>query len=201
MSKTIKKSFNQKLTFIKLLEAHERASIGKRNKKKIILFEMDLETNIIKILNDIKNNNYKFGEYRQFIIYEPKMRIIKSLPYKDRIVHQWYIEEFIKPFFFPRFIKDTYACLDDRGTHKAVSTVQKYMRKMNHKYNKYYVLKCDISKYFYSIDKEILMNILNKNIKDKKLIEFSKIILDDGNQIGIPIAINIYKKCILKLTT
>ena len=187
MSKTIKKSFNSKLTFEKLLKAHERASKGKKKKKEVILFEMDLETNIIKILNDIKNNKYRFGKYREFIIYEPKMRIIKSLPYKDRIVHQWYIEEFIKPFFFPRFIIDTFACLDNRGTHKCIIKTQKNMRKMKSKYNDYYVLKCDIKKYFYSINKNILLNILKKRIKDKKLIEFTKIILGDLNELGIPI--------------
>lgn len=187
MSKTIKNSFNQKLTFEKLIEAHNRASIGKKNKKEIIIFEMDLETNIIYILNLIKEGKYRFGKYREFIIHEPKERVIKSLPYQDRIVHQWYIEEFIKPFFYKRFIKDTYACLDNRGTHKAVEQVQKYMRKMQKKYGKYYVLKCDIHKYFYSIDKEILYNILSKSIKDKKLLEFSKLVLDDGEKIGIPI--------------
>ena len=187
MSKTIKNIFYSKLTFEKLLEAHNRASKGKKNKKEVILFEMDLETNIIKMLNEIKNCTYKFGEYRQFKVYESKERVIKSLPYRDRIVHQWYIEEFIKPYFLPRFIKDTYACLDGRGTHLAVIKVRNYMRKMQKKYSNYYVLKCDIKKYFYSIDKEILKNILSKSISDKKIIEFNNIILDDGVRVGIPI--------------
>ena len=100
MPKTIRNIFDQKLTFEKLIEAEERASLGKKKRKEIILFEMDLETNITKILNEIKSGNYRFGNYREFIIYEPKKRLIKSLPYRDRIVHQWYIVEFIKPFSF-----------------------------------------------------------------------------------------------------
>ena len=187
MPKTIKNTFYKKLSFEKLLEAHERASLGKKTKKEVILFEMDLETNIIKILKDIKNNKYNFGEYRKFIIYEPKKRIIQSLPYRDRIVHQWYIEEFIKPFFFPRFINDTFACLNNRGTHNAIIKTQKYMRSIKKKYKNYYVLKCDIKKYFYSIDKNILLNILKKYISDKKLIEFTTVILGDLNELGIPI--------------
>lgn len=186
MSKTIKNVFDEKLNFENLLSAHDRASKGKRNKKEIILFEMDLETNIIKILNEIKKGVYKFGKYRTFMVYEPKERIIKSLPYRDRIVHQWYVEEFIKPYFLPRFINDTYACLNNRGTHKAVNVTQKYMKKMS-KEGKYYVLKCDIKKYFYSINKEILYKILSKYISDKKLLEFTKVILDDGEKIGISI--------------
>ncbi len=187
MPKTIKRCFDDKLTFKNMLDAHYRAREGKRKKKEIILFEMDLETNIIRIIDEIRNNTYKFGKYREFKVYEPKERIIKSLPYRDRIVHQWYIEEFIKPYFYKRFINDTFACLDNRGTHLAVKRVQKYMRIMKRKYGSYYVLKCDVKKYFYSIDKEILIDILSKKISDKKLLNFSKIILDDGEPLGIPI--------------
>lgn len=187
MSKTIKKCFYDRLTFNNMLSAHIRASKGKRHKKELILFEMDLETNLVRLINDIKNKTYVVGNYREFKVYEPKERIIKSLPYRDRIVHQWYVEEFIKPFFYKRFIADTFACLDNRGTHKAVVTVQKYMRTMKRKYSTYYVLKCDIKKYFYSIDKGILMDILSCNIKDKELINFTKVLLDDGVDEGIPI--------------
>lgn len=189
MSKTIKNKFDDCLTFKKMLAAHERAKKGKNSKSEIIIFEMDLETNIIRIINEIKNNNYKFGNYREFTVYEPKERIIKSLPYRDRIVHQWYVEEFIKPYFYPRFVRDTYACLDNKGTHKAVKEMQKKMRRMRKECNNnnYYVLKCDIKKYFYNIDKNILMNILSKRIKDKKILDFTKIILNDGTDIGIPI--------------
>lgn len=187
MCKSIKTSFESKLSFIKLLEAHERASKGKKSYKEVMLFELDLESNLVNILKDLKNDNYKFGKYREFIIYEPKKRLIKSLPYRDRIVHQWYVEEFIKPFYSKVFIKDTYACLEDKGTHKAVKNLQCYMKKMYSKNKNYYVLKCDIKKYFYSIDKDILMGILKRRIRCEKLINFTKVILNDGTNIGIPI--------------
>ncbi len=187
MSKTIKKCFYEKLTFAKMLEANERARVGKVKKREVTIFEMDLETNIIKIIDEIKSGEYKFGEYRSFFVYEPKERLIKSLPYRDRVVHQWFVEEFIKPYFFKRFIKDTYACLDGRGTHKAVSALQKMMRSMKREHESYYVLKCDVKKYFYSINKTILLNILKSRMSDKKLIAFSEKILNDGGSRGIPI--------------
>lgn len=187
MSKTIKNCFYEKLTFENFLQAHIRASQGKKSKKEIILFEMDLENNIIRMMNEIKEGRYHFGKYREFLVYEPKERLIKSLPYRDRVVHQWYVEEFIKPYFYKRFINDTYACLDNRGTHKAVFRAQHQMRLMKRQYGRYYILKCDVKKYFYSINKDILFNILKKRISDKKLLEFSKLILNDGQKIGIPI--------------
>ena len=142
----------------------------------------------MNIVNSIKNNKYKIGEYHEFIVYEPKERIIKSLPFKDRIVHQWYVEEFIIPYIVPKFIKDTYACIRNRGTHKALYTTQRYMKIMKRKYQNYYILKCDIRKYFYSIDKHILYKIICKYFKDKALLDFTqKLIFDSEEIIGIPI--------------
>ncbi len=188
MSKTIKNCFNEKLTFIKLLEAHYRASKGKHEHANVIRFEMDLESNIMNLLFKIKNNQYHRGSYHEFYVYEPKKRLIKSLPYLDRVVHQWYVEEFIKPYYLPRFIENSFACLPNKGTHKAVLMTQKYMRMMKRNYHSYYILKCDIHKYFYSIDKEILFQILQKNIKDKELASFTKLLIfDNEDPKGIPI--------------
>jgi len=188
MSKSIKKCFFNKLTFENMLEAHKRASINKTNRYEVLKFNIDLENNIWNIINSLKNGSYKLGKYREFIIYEPKERIIKCLPYKDRIVHQWYIHEFIKPYIIPRLINDTCACIDNRGTHYAVNKVQKYMRLMKREYGSYYILKLDIKKYFYNIDKGILYNIMYEYISNKLLLDLTyKFIYDDNNDKGIPI--------------
>lgn len=188
MSKTIKNCFDKNLTFIKLLEAHERAKKGKCDKKEILKFELDLETNIMNIYLKLKEEKYSVGKYREFTIYEPKERLIKALPYKDRIVHQWYVEEFIKPFIVKRFIGDSYACIENKGTHKAIKKLQGYMRIMKKEYGKYYVLKCDVKKFFYTINKDILFNIMKSYISDKKLLNLTKIfIYDNDDPIGIPI--------------
>jgi len=142
----INNCFYDNLTFDKLLSAHMRARKNKVSKNEVIMFEMNLENNIVNLLNNIKNHTYFVGEYRKFIIKEPKEREIQSLPYRDRIVHQWYVEEFIKPYILPKFIKDTYACIPERGTHHAVNAIQRYMRIYQRKNPDYWILKCDISK-------------------------------------------------------
>ena len=139
MSKTIKNSLYSKLTFDNLLKAHQRASVSKNNCLDLLKFDIDLETNLHSILKSLKDGTYKLGKYRVFTIYEPKERIIKSLPYKDRIVQQWYIYEFIKPYIMNKFISTTCACIDGRGTHYAVKLTQKYMRAMKRKYHNYYI--------------------------------------------------------------
>lgn len=191
MPKTIKNSFYQKLTFEKLMQAHKRAKKNKTYKSEVIKFELNLENNIYNLLNDIKNGQYHLGKYFQFKVYEPKERTINALPYIDRIVHQWYIEEFIKPYILPKLISNTYACISGKGTHKAVENVEQNLRKYYRKYNSFWILKCDISKFFYNIDPYILFNILKKYISDKKLLNFSRLLIfdnqTDSSNIGIPI--------------
>lgn len=188
MPRTLRNQFNEKLTFENFLKAHERAKQGKMNRQEVLQFELHLESNIINLIESIKNKTYTLGEYREFTIYEPKERIIKALPYKDRVIHQWYVEEFIKPYFLPRLITDTYACIPNRGTHGAVNALQDNLRKAKKEYGNYYILKMDIKKFFYHIDHDILLQILKKKIKDKNLLEFTKLLLYmEGQTVGIPI--------------
>ena len=188
MSKTIKKCFDEKLTYINLYNAYYRICKCKRNKKYILKYDVDLEIGLNMLLQELKDNKYKLGNYHEFTIYEPKERLIKALPFRDRIVHQWYIEEFVKPYIIPRFITDSSSCIEGRGSHKGVNKLQKYMHSMYLKNNDYYVLKCDISKYFYSIDRDVLFDIVSKYFSDKKLLNLTKIIIyDNSNGVGIPI--------------
>ena len=191
MPKKIKNCFYKNLTFEKLMAAHKRARQHKVYKDEIINFEFNLENNITNLLNNIKNKKYRLGKYREFTIYEPKEKIIKALPYPVRIVHQWYVEEFIKPYIVPKLISSTYACISERGTHKAALQIEKYMRIYKRNYGDFWVLKCDISKFFYSIDPNILFNILKKYISDKELLEFTKLLIFDSREsfgsVGIPI--------------
>lgn len=190
MPHKIKNCFYENLTFDKMLAAHNRAKNHKTSKNEVIRFEMNLENNITNLLNSIRNKTYHVGEYRSFIITEPKPREIQSLPYRDRIVHQWYVEEFIKPYILPKFIKDTYACIPERGTHHAVDTIQHYMQIKRRNNLDYWILKCDIRKYFYSIDKDILFTLMHKYIRDKELLLFTKKLIYENREnstIGIPI--------------
>ena len=191
MPKKIKNVFYKNLTFEKLLSAHKRARKHKAYKNEVIKFEFNLENNLINLLNNLQNGSYRLGKYFQFKVYEPKERIIQALPYKDRIVHQWYVEEFIKPFIVPKFINNSFACLDNKGTHKAVETVQHQMQIMKRNYGDFWILKCDIKKFFYNINPYILFQILKKYIADKPLLDLSQIFIFNGpidkSKVGIPI--------------
>ncbi len=144
-----------------------------------------MENNLYNIYIELCNK-YKVGKYNEFTITDPKERIILSLPFKDRIIHQWYIEEFIKPYYVKRFIYDSYACIKNKGSHKGINRLKYFLNKID--YNNAYVIKFDIKKYFNSINKDILFNIIKHNIKDKKVLEITKIIIFENSYFnGIPI--------------
>ncbi len=189
MPKRLKVKLRDKLNYNSFYDAYLRTCEHKKIKKEILLFELDLETNLMNLVYRIEKGTYHLSKYRHFVIYEPKRREILALPYKDRIVLQWYIGEFIKPYIVSRFIKDTYACLDGKGIHLASTNLQKYMRIMKRNYGSYYVIKGDIHHYFYSIDLNILYSILKKFIKDKELLSFTKQLIFENSMgsVGIPI--------------
>lgn len=188
MPKTIKNIFYQKLTFEKMYEAYDRAKKNKTDRKEVMAFEYNLEFNLIKLINEIKNDTYYLGEYRCFKVYEPKERVIKALPFRDRVVHQWYVHEFLIPNIVPKFIYDSYACIKFKGTHRAMRRLKSFMYEARRKYGEFFVIKMDISKFFYNIDSKILFQIMTKYFKDKALLKLtSTLIFDAYEQVGIPI--------------
>ena len=188
MPKRVDNIFYQKAKFRKMYEAYQRASKQKHQNKEVILFEMDLGSNLLSLLNDVYYGRYKIGIYRKFTVYEPKERIILALPFRDRVLQQWYVEEFIKPIFLPKMISHSFACIEKRGSHLAVITLEKFMKRKYKENPDYYILKGDISKFFNSIDKNILFKLVARRIKDKAFLECTKSILFDGTpKKGIPI--------------
>jgi retron-type reverse transcriptase len=185
--KSIRNSFDSACTYDKVHAAYERARKGKTLRPEVRRFEQRLEANLIQILDDLRNETYAPSKYRTFTIFEPKERLILALPFRDRVVHQWYVEEFIKPFFVPRFISGSYACIIGRGTHKAVDKVHYYMRRVRKLYGDFYIVKMDISKFFYNIDRDVLFEILRRKVADTKLLQLTKTILYHAPESGIPI--------------
>lgn len=189
MAKRLKTKLVDKASLPYFIAAHERARRGKGMRKEIALFELNELNNLIVIRDAIVNGEYFPANYRSFNIIDPKPRTILSLPYCDRVVHQWLVEEFIKPYYIPRFIRQTYACIPGRGTHAASDCLQKYLRAARSEWgDDFYVLKMDISRFFDSIHRSTLSDILLTDVKDVDLWLLLDVIIEcsPGSR-GIPI--------------
>ena len=103
-------------------------------------------------------------------------------------MHRWVVDNFLISYFVPTFINTSYACLKNRGMHRACLNVQKAMIHCKRIWREYYILKMDVRKYFDNINKNILYEILSKKICDKKLLWLIKeIIYSNEGRRGLPI--------------
>lgn len=188
MPRTIRNQFDKKLNYENLMKAHLDSRKGKSLRKEIILFNLKQEEYIMWLYERLKNGTYKHSGYTSFVITDPKYRVIEKSKYIDRIVHRWYVDNFMKEFFVKSFISTSYACIENKGMHKACLDVQNSMKHCKRTWGNYYIIKMDVAKYFQNIDKKALFNILQRKIKDEKLLWLTREILySNGIDKGLPI--------------
>lgn len=185
MGKKIKNIYDDALTYEKIYQAYILSKKGKSSRLDVIQFSLNYEERLNEMLEELKNMSYSFDSYNLFYIYEPKKRKILSAPFKDWIVHTWYVENFLKPYFVPSFIFHSYACIENKGMHRCALEVRKGINKCNRIYPLGYILKMDISKYFENIDRDILYNLICKKIADKKVLSLTRKILDSTKKYDV----------------
>ena len=122
--------------------------------------------NILSLHQDLKNKTYKHGPYHAFNISDPKPRNIHKAFVRDRLLHHAIYRVFY-PYFDKKFISDSYSCRLNKGTHKALEQFKKYARKVSKNNTKQcWILKCDIKKFFASIDHPLLQLTVVRSLKD-----------------------------------
>jgi len=164
---------------------------GKRKKKDVQEFQIRLTDNLISLHTDLKNKTYKHGGYYAFNISDPKPRNIHKASVRDRLLHHA-IYRMLYPFFDKKFIFDSYSCRLNKGTHKAIDKFFIYSKKVSiNNTRTCWVLKCDVRKFFASIDQVILLKILESHIHDKNTLELLYKIIDSFHstkpKIGLPL--------------
>ncbi len=178
--KKAKNLFDKVCDFENLYISYLNARKGKRYRKEVLGFTYRLEDNLVDIQTELLSNTYSIGDYKQFIITDPKRRLITALEFRDRVV-QWALYRQVYPLFDKQFIYHSYGCRENKGTHKAVAQLQNWLRAVDRKPQKYYYLKLDISKFFYSINRSVLMDILRHRIDDDRLLNLMEIIINSGD--------------------
>jgi RNA-directed DNA polymerase len=163
--------FSKVVTFENLLSAAKTAMSGKKSKNSVISFNFNLENELILLKQQLEDKTYRPGPYSIFEVKEPKVRKICSSDFRDRVVHHA-VCNMMEPFFEKRSILDSYACRVGKGSHLAVSRCQEFSRKFR------FYLKCDIKKFFESMDHQILKDLLEKMFKDKELLKLIDVIID-----------------------
>ena len=176
-------------TFENLKMAHELCRHSQQHKRGTIMFEMELSKNLVTLSEQLQNRKYKPGRHKQFKLYDPKERLIDALPYKDRVVLMCFTKKVLEPELEKRVIYDNAASRKNKGTHFAVKRLHQFMQSnfSENKANCGYYLKCDISKYFASIDHDILIEKLRKeNFSDDEMW-FIELTIRTYEKDGVPL--------------
>lgn len=163
---------------------------GKENKKDVQRFTLNLEDNIFSLYYKLENDSYRHSHYTSFYISDPKLRHIHKAKVRDRLLHHAIIR-IINPIFEKSFIFDSYSSRKNKGTHRAIKRLWSFAWRLSRNNTKtVWVLKCDIKKFFESVDHNILLNLLKKKISDEKTSSLLKEIIRSFNGLsskGIPL--------------
>lgn len=191
--------FNR-ITDIENMEmAYNKSQKGKsKYKREALIFAQNPTYNLYKLKEELDKGVYEFSGYFEFKVYEPKERVIHAPYYRDKIV-QLAVVNILKEIYYPSFIYDSYACIDNKGTHKCVERISYFMRKAKWEYgDNAYILKVDMRKFFYSIDRQVLKRLLRKKIKCNKTLDLLFKIIDSADAIdekGLPLGNTISQLC------
>lgn len=154
---------------------------GKRQKTDVQKFGRYLEDNLFDLQKSLQDKTYQHYGYHEFYVRDPKIRHIHKACVKDRIVHHL-VSKVLEEIFEPTFYVHSYSCRKNKGTHKAVKTLVKMTRKASkNNSSSLFILKCDIKKYFASVDHNILIKLIKKQISDNNFIMLVLIIIKSFN--------------------
>lgn len=170
--------FDQIISIENLFLAWKEFLRGKRKKPEVQHFEFNLEDNLFQLHRDLMARNYEPLPYKDFHVNDPKSRHIHKANIRDRVLHQA-VFRVLYPIFDKEFIFDSYSCRFDKGVHTAVNRLAGFLRKVGRNNRRVvYALKCDVAKFFDSIDHEILLNLIERKIKDEETLWLVKKIVD-----------------------
>jgi len=146
-----------------LVAAHKLCRRGKSRNREVLEFESDLWASLGAIQNELLWGMYEIGDYRHFLVYDPKRREISAAPYRDRVVMQA-ICRVCEPIWTNALIPDTFACVRGRGVYQAISRLQGWMRYYRRRGETAYALHIDVAGFFRSIPHSVAKRVIRRRI-------------------------------------
>lgn len=168
-----------------MLEAYRRTSRGKRLTPGRLEFKEFSPLNLERLAGEMRAGAYVQGEPSTFTIFDPKLKVISALPFRDRVA-QHAVSAIIAPIFEATLLPRTFACRPGKGTHAAAIALQADLRRLGRDGAPVYVLKTDFSRYFASIDRAVLWRLIGKKIACRSTLALLDAMLPRVG-IGLPI--------------
>ena len=142
-----------------------------------IEFQKDLDKNIDEIIFSILNGYYVPEPLKHIEIKKPNSQDTRPIglsTIKDKIIQKTIYEE-LNLYFDKMFSDKSYAYRHKKSPLKAINRVSDFIRRGDR-----WILKSDIDGFFENIDHNVLVKILDKHIKDKRIIKLLLLYLKIG---------------------
>lgn len=174
-----------------LLEAWKEFVRGKRQRADVQTFELHLMHNVLSLHRDLATKTYKHSPYEAFNISDPKPRNIHKASVRDRLLHHALYRN-LYPFFDRKFIAHSYSCRKSKGGQKALDCFRTFAYRMSRNHTRtVWVLKCDIRKFFASIDHTRLIEILHRSVENEDILLLLSEIIESFHStehgVGLPL--------------
>lgn len=173
--------YNNICKFDNIKSAYKEVCKNTRNKRRVALLKDYESIYTYRVYKTLSEKTYKVGPYNTFIIYEPKERKIVSQNIENKIVNHLVARYILYPAILPCLLDVNVASRKSLGTSSGLKIAKEYSRICKQKYNNYYILKCDISKFFASIDHDNLKQKILRRIKDKDALKIAFDIIDSNS--------------------
>lgn len=170
--------YENMISYNNILSVYKKIKNSTKNKKEVYNYELNLNQNLLETLFSLSKSTYVFSKYNIFLVREPKYRLIMSESFPDKVVNHLFSKYVLSYALQSTLINSNVATRKDKGSKEAYRLFIKYTNKLIYENKKIYVLKLDISKYFYNINHNILMNMVSEKIKDERVLNMLKVILD-----------------------
>lgn len=181
-------SFAAMADFNSLYQSYLEARKGKRWKYAVARYEANVLENIMFLHFVLTSRKYRLSPYNRFMVYEPKERLIMYNSFRDKIVQHSLCDNVLEPLLSKTFIYDNYASQKGKGTHFGLDRLKMFMQRYYRQFGADgWVLKCDISKYFYRINHDVLKSQLRRLVTDPDVLWLLDMIIDSTENPGIPI--------------
>lgn len=180
--------FEKVCNFENLYNAYRKSKCGKGFAKSCMKFQTVALDGIHQIKRRLETKTYQISPYHQFTIYEPKERIIKACSFQDKIVQHSLCDNVLLPLLKKEFIQTNYAGQIGKGTLYGLDCLKAQMYLAYYKYGyDCWIVKADISKYFYSIDHDKLKDIVRYFVKDCDVYWLCEKFIDSTEGKGLPL--------------
>lgn len=175
--------------FENMYRAYRKSKSGKGFKKSSARFSVMALDGIHSLIEQLENKTYTVSKYNEFKVYEPKERLIQTTSFKDKVVQHSLCDNVLLPRMQEIFILDNYAGQKGKGTLFGLDRLSMHMLDFYGKNGRNgYILKCDITKFFYNISHPQLKEIIRYHFRyDDDICWLCNLFVDSTEGKGIPL--------------